>query len=271
MLNVVFSDTHSGSLHFVTDPDTGRSIKSDDILRFKWMLDIGTLQEGINSDYRKGLPGKMIMRETFDCPDEEGIPEIGETNISNLSDLKKHLTNKEPVRIWYGDDAESLCGMFFLCTVFKDYDTSVYAMEAPRLSTHYRKMNLSNGWGCFEPEEIEKLFSRQRLMDRREINACAEHWEKLVKENTLLRVSIGGIPVSMDEDFYDRFIEKNLPTRAVQESVVIGNTLGKSVIDANVSYLVWRVQTMIDDGKILVLKTPDEHQMHRTIKRCKSK
>ncbi len=270
MINVTFSDTNAGCLKIITDPDTGVSFKSADILRFNWMLDIGTLQEGINSKYRKSLPGKMIMRETFFCPDEEGIPGIGALNTRHLNRLKKHLQNNDPIRVWYADDTESLCGLFFLCTLFKEYDAPIYALEAPRVSTHYGKMYFSNGWGCFKPEEMEELIPRQRLMGRQEICAYAERWEELVKENALLRVSVNGIPISVDADFFDRFIEQNLPDKAVKEAVVIGDTLGKSMIRANVSYLVWRVQCMIDAGKIVVLKTPDDQPMHRTIKRCKT-
>ncbi len=270
MVNVVFSDTNSGCLHMVTDPDTGHYIKSEDIISFLWMLDIGSLREGIDSKYRKELPGKMIMQE-FVLDSDEGMPEIGKRNDKSLNRLKKHLQNKEPIRIWYGDNAESLCGLFFLCTLFKDSEAPIYAMEAPKVCTHYGKMGLSNGWGCFIPEELEALLPRQRILDPKEIQAYADHWDELVQENAPLRVSLAGVPIRVDADFYDWFLEKSLPNEAIKESKVIYNVLSKYAYDANVSYLVSRVQCMIDAGRIAVLKVPNEQPMHRTIKRCQPK
>lgn len=107
MINVVFSDTNAGCLKMMKDPETDAYFKHTDILCFEWMLDIGSLQEGINSEYRKELPGKMIMQESV-LDSDEGMPEIGKRNDKSLNRLKKHLQNKEPIRIWYGDNAESL-------------------------------------------------------------------------------------------------------------------------------------------------------------------
>lgn len=270
MMNIVFSDSVAGAMRLVTDPDTGTYFKSSDIFSFVWMLDIGSLQEGIDSRYRKELPGNMIMYESFFCSDEPGIPEIGIRNTRHWTTLKQRLQKKEPVRIWYGDDPESLCGMIFLCTLLKDYDVPVYAMTAPKVSTHGEERILSHGWGCFELEEMEEMLSRQRLMDRQEILAYAEHWEKLARENAPLRAVISGIPTSVGADFYDWFLEQCLPSNAIEESKVIGDTLCRYIPDVNVSYLVMRVQNMIDSGKIAVLKTPDDHPMHRNIKRIKN-
>ncbi len=270
MINVVFSDTNAGCLKMMKDPETGAYFKHTDILCFEWMLDIGSLQEGINSKYRKELPGKMIMQDSV-LNSDECMPEIGEKNTRILNRLKILLKNKESVRVWYGDDAESLCGLFFLCTLFKDSDAPIYAMEAPKVSSHDDKKFLSTGWGCFEPEELELLLSRQRILDPNEIQAYADHWEKLVQENSPLRVSLGGIPISVDAGFFDQFLDRCLPNKAIKEAVLIGETLGRCMIRANVSYLVSRVQHMIDAGKIAVLKVPDEWPMHRTIKRCQPK
>ncbi len=53
MINVVFDGSVSGSLHITREPGTDRCIKDRDILCLAWMLDIGSLKDGIESEYMK--------------------------------------------------------------------------------------------------------------------------------------------------------------------------------------------------------------------------
>lgn len=268
MVNVCFDATTAGSLHLTKEPETGNYIKSEDIVCLEWMMDIGYLKDGIKSKYRSEFPGKLIMHGYYGTESEEGIPEIGERCLDDWDTLVEHLENDEPVRVWYGDSPHALCGFYNVCTLLQNYNNDVFAMYAPKFAKGHKTWYLVNSWGTVNQTRLGEYFEAERLMGKNEINLYAEHWKKLVEENAPVRAVISGVPTSVDIDFYDRFIEHNLPDEPLKEAMLIGNTMDAYHLGVYSSWLEYRVQCMIDEGKIKVVEDSDERAMLRVIQKA---
>lgn len=271
MLNVVFDAVTAGGLRLTKDKETDDWIQGKDIICLEWMLDIGYLREGIESSYRRELPGKMIMHGYYGEESEKGIPEIGEKSLQDWKTLINRLNKGEAVRIWYGDSPNALCGMYNVCTLLRSYDNDVFAMYAPSYAKGPKRWYLANSWGSFNYTNLGEYLDLQRLMDKNEIKLYAEHWDELVEENAPLRAVISGVPTSVDEDFYDRFLDRNLPDEPIKEAVLIGNTMSAYTLGIYSSWLEIRIQKMIDCGKIKVVTDSDEQAVQRVIQRYHGK
>lgn len=267
MINVVFDESVSGSLHITNEPGADRRIKDRDILCLAWMLDIGFLKDGIESEYRKELPGKLIMQGCYGKECEEGIPEIGEKNLKNWQTLIKHLEKKRAIRIWYSDAPHSLCGFYHVCSLLQNYEADVFVIHAPKVAKDKTDWYLAHSWGNHPQHDIGQYIGLQRMLDKREIKLYAEHWNELVSENYPLRAVISGIPTSVNEDFYDSFIERDIPSEPIKEAVVIMNTIDNYHFGISSAWLEYRIQHSIEQGRIKIIKD-NEEATRRIIQRC---
>ena len=268
MVDICFCASTAGSLYYAKKLAYGASAKGEDVIFFSWMMDIGYLKEGIESPYRSELPGKLLMQSYYGWGNKEGIPGIGERCLKTWKTLITRLENGESARVWYGDAPDDLCGLFHLCTLLQNYKNDIFNMPTPRFAQDGKRRYFANSWAAIEPVSISKFVDTMTLMDKNEIKLYAEHWQKLTDENAPLRAVISGVPTSVDEDFYDRFLEHNLPKEPLKESELIGNTLGAYNLGISCCWLEHRVQSMIDEGKIRVVKDSDVEAIKRIIQRC---
>ena len=267
---MVFDGTTAGSLHLTEDPETGKYVCSEDIVTFDLMLDIGFLDQDVESRYRLELPDRFLSRIYCNAVENEDFSEYGKEILRDLSVLKERLKAKEPVRVWYSDYPESLCGFFWACTLFRDYDSEIYAMYAPKSDVHKNNRHLAKGWGSFNQFSLGDYFDLQRLLSREEIETCAEHWDMLVEQNAPLRAVINGIPVSVDKDFYDRFIIPKIPDGPIKDSELVWRVIkGNEFLPP--SWIYSRVYDMIDEGVFKVVGTAPtaypEYQIHMIIQK----
>ena len=221
MINIVFDGSTSGALRLTTDPETGKYISSDDIFEFDLMMDIGYLDQGIESRYRLELPGRFRCSVYCNDVEYEDFSESGKEFLEKLPLLKKRLEAKESVRVWYSDYPSSLCGFFHLCTLLRDYDSEVYSMYAPKCAVEKGRYYLAKGWGSFNLFSFENYFDLQKLICKEEIRAYAEHWDMLTEQNSPLRTVIAGFPVSVEKDFYDCFIIPEIPDEPIENSELV--------------------------------------------------
>ena len=59
MIHICFFDPVAATLHSSSFPDEKKARKH--MISFNWHLDIGYLHEGMESKYRKELPGRLII------------------------------------------------------------------------------------------------------------------------------------------------------------------------------------------------------------------
>lgn len=268
MLNIVFDAMTAGRLRVTVDPATGKYIAKKDILCLEFHLDIGYLESGIDSKYRIELPDRLILEGRFIKPPETGFTDTGKTNLKNWATLKERLQRKEPVRVWYSDAPHALCGFYHLCALLQNYNTDVFATEAPIAERVDDGWRFSSGWGSVPQDTLGEYFTLPRKLEKQEIQLYAARWEKLAQENAPLRAVIDGVVHSVGENYYNHFIEQQIPDKPIKESLLIMNTLAAYPLGIYDFWLELRIQKMIDDGKLIVTEAPDGLKLHRVLQKA---
>jgi hypothetical protein len=78
-----------------------------------------------------------------------------------------------------------------------------------------------------------------------------------MEENAPLRAIINGKIISVQEDFYDFIITRNLPDKNFIMSRFIGELLGEYNLGISDSWYALRIDKMIEDNKLVVVENRD--------------
>ncbi len=267
MLNVVFDAMTAGSLRMTIDPDTNERIAKENIICLEWHMDIGYLEEGISSQYRMELPDRFILDGCFTETPETDFTDTGKTSLGNWGTLKDRLQSRDSVRVWYSNAPHELCGFYHLCTLLQNYDTSVFAIKAPAAQSSQKGWHYSSGWGSFPQDSLGEYFALSRKLDKKETRLYASRWETLVQENAPLRAVFSGVVRSVDEDYYDQFIEQQIPAEPIKEALLVENTLASNPLGVYSFWLELRIQKMVDNGKLVIVDAPDNLKTHRILQK----
>lgn len=266
MVEIVFDACSAGSLKAARAYNKNEQLNNAEILWFEWMFDIGYLDQGIDSEYRMELPGQLIMEGCFGKNAVEGIPEMGVTHIKNWETLKNWLDKGESIRVWYSYAPHALCGFYHLCTLFREYSNTIYGVICPPAEKGENTWYPLRSWGMVHSEKIDEYLNFSRIIPAGEIGVYAQRWDMLVHENAPLRAVISGVPTSVNEDFYDIFLKRYMPNEPFRQSELIGTTMRETDLGVRSSWYEYRVQKMIDDGIITVVKNSKE-KMRRILKK----
>ena len=261
MVNVLFSDTTAGILNSL-------SVDNDDIiLTIDLMLDVGYLNEGIESKYRRELPRKMID-SCYEYKIKENMSDIGDRSIDNLDKLKVFIQEGHEVCIWYEKIPHSLCSFYFLCCFLKELNPTIYFNPCPEIYTRDDgTIVFLKSWGQLQPHEILHFTDRKNMTASVNIQFYADRWYRLVSENAPLRTNIGNCVISVPDNFYDPLINMYITNTPIKESEVIGSVLGKSELPVNCCIIHDRIQHMIYDGIIRVTNSYDPVPIQRYIRK----
>lgn len=265
MVEIVFGASACGTIHSWKIHELHEDAKTIKIVNLHFMLCYGYLSEGIESDYRITLPLKMIMVGARERLTEEEYRKFGENNLENWKKLKNYLKNGDPVRIWYSTNADELCGLMHVCTLLERYDNEVTLVKCPENVGYGSEFESVHGWGQLHPDQITEYSYDSRRARKEEIRLYAERWKELKKENAPLRAVIAGRAVSVPEDFYDFLIRREFPFKRLKEAALIGKIMGMSGFGVYDFWYQLRIQKMIQEGEIIVLKDADR-DMERYLK-----
>ena len=223
MIEITFDGSTSGMLYYNASVLHTPGIIRKEIIELNLMMDFGYLDSGLESDERLeyadhinliGYPDFVSEDTPEDILEAAKVPDDfvpGNENRQYMKKLKRLLAKGKEVRIWYDDEPGSQCGFYAFCAFLRDYENKVYVIKAPRCIKGKEGWWLAPGWGTFNMESLEPLLPLTRELSRGEMEAYAKHWDQLIKENAPLRAMIGGVPVSVPEDFYDRFLYEFIP------------------------------------------------------------
>ena len=238
----------------------------EDILTFDWKLDFGYLSEDVLSEYRSVLIYELYVGKDTDY-EKDDLLYFGRSIENNYKKLIKYLEQKKTVRIWYSHSPDSLCGLYYLCSILKEYDNEVHIIKSPEYVNYYdNRYGFCAGWGMIKSNVISSYLNLDKVMHSNEIKEYAEYWQQLVIENSPLRAVVGCSPVSVNENFYDTFIYRYFPTTPIKEGHLIGIINGYVPIRVCTTWWARRIQKMINEGKVVVVKN-HEKEMQRVIKR----
>ena len=257
MLEVLFGESEAASLKYSPE-------NKNEIVCLGLRLDIGDISEPVDGEYRRRLLKELFNQEQWGESlyiEEDIYKEAAER-------LRKAAAAGEDIRIWYDRSAYTLCGLYFVCSLFKGQGGRVFVVELPEYEVRRDSVVIYAGWGEVAPEAFVSYIEGQRELSEPELNMYAGLWQELAADNSPLRAVIGNRVVGVPEDFYDFLLWRHCPKSGeepVHESFLIGTVLGLYPLGVFDWWYAKRIQHYIEQGEIVVVEDSD-WQYARVIK-----
>lgn len=227
---------------------------SEEVICLGFLLDIGNIQEAIDSPYRKKLIHDMYMQESWrsDSEIDAEFWNLAGAYVREMQRLKKYLEEGESIRIWYSDAPYSVCGFYHLCSILSEYENQIRVVKLPEYIVLGNIIISYQNWGEVAAEEFASFLSYEKELSREEIQMYRSVWNELKEENTPLRAIINGKIIGVTEDFYDFLIWKELTDKPIKEARLIGNIMGKYPVSKSDWWYAKRINDFIAEGTIKV-------------------
>lgn len=248
---------------------------SSDIYGFWLVLSMGDISENQFDDKRM----KIFERIFNNFPDGDGLwnaQKILKRANENLKTIRERITEGESVRIWYSNQPDEMCGLYWFMHRLHQWnmpDIKPCIVKLPEWEeyadgTIVRRTN----WGEVSPGEWHRYVELQKAVSPIFIRDCASHWSELQRENASLRAVLNGQLVSVSENIYDDIIfrEINAESEEFREAMIIGRIMGKYQLGISDSLISFRMDEMINEGKLKVVSEAGEDLpvYHRCLKKC---
>ena len=167
---------------------------------------------------------------------------------------------EEPVRIWTDRTPASQCALrFAACLLTGTPDRAVLQLILPDWETRPDGVILEHGsWGDPAPEELAAHLSEAVELPPLRVRMLAGEWRTLADENAPLRAMVNGRLISVEAEFYDPLILREVQVGPVQVANLIGNVLGRQHPGVDARLLAGRIRAMLDAGALrMVREDPD--------------
>lgn len=282
MLEVVFSDSEKGSMKvaknyneknmmrgafsYIGKKPTKEELRkhfegqavggsSKDVVNIGFSLDIGDVSGDIDGNERQNIFRKMWGRFDFDNKEQEQFFQ------NQRKDMEKLLIDAQdgtPIRIWKSNTPYSTCGFYLVCHMLRNINCNLSVISLPE----FRKVSDNeivtySHWGEVAPGEFYQFLPLEKQLSLIEKKIVSGYWNDLMEENAPLRAIINGKITSVQEDFYDFIIARNLPDKNFIMSRFIGELLGEYSLGISDSWYALRIDKMIEDNKLVVVENRD--------------
>lgn len=238
---------------------------SQNVCRVAFCLDIGEIAQANGMDMQRKVLLEQMMHNSEEEQEKqkERVEAYWKSFQTDFEKLMETAKKGGPIRVWYGDAPYSLCGFYFVCSVLKDYDCTLYEIKLPKIVKKDDCIVSYSGWEEVPPGQLYQFLSYERKVSPAERRYYADEWETLKKQNASLRAMVNGKLMSVPEDFYDHLIRKEIPDGEFRLGWLIANILGKYPIGVGDWWYHCRIKKMIQMGEIEVLS--DEEKDYRKI------
>jgi hypothetical protein len=160
------------------------------------------------------------------------------------------------VWLWMGQNQHDVCGYYWLMPQLKNYQGRIMVIYLNNLPFINEKGQLFYPSWLHEiqPKEFLKAKKLARPITLSEFEVDPDEWKRLCDENALVRALEGGKKITgRSEDFYDNEILKNLSTDWQKANRLLSNTLHRMKIKTGDVFIMWRIKTLIAEGKIEIM------------------
>ncbi|RYG28539.1 MAG: DUF1835 domain-containing protein [Chitinophagaceae bacterium] len=224
----------------------------------------------VKDDYAVGPINNLYQREGIDArrewwrsvveggdyqhlADDESIDDY--TAIAGVvGELRRDET--EEVWIWAAQNKHDVSGYYFLLYYLKEFQGRVQILYLNNLPFINEKGGIFYPTWISEipPKEFLKAKKLARPITLSEFEVDPDEWQKLASENRGVRLLEGGKKIaSKTEDFYDNEIIKNLTGEWQKATRVLSNTLNRMKIKTGDIFVMWRMRSLMAEGKIEVM------------------
>ena len=250
MIHVFFSELAAGVMKF--QQKAGKLPSEDKILCLGFMLDQGNIQEAYDSEYRTNYLLHLFMQNGWNQEVNQLKEQINQYS-ENVKCLIQAAKDGEKIRIYNDDSPGDACGFAFTCYLLDPYDVGISYVEIPMM-IHEPEYTIA--YPSFE-EILYNYFDETLALavdiPYYDINYYSTIWHNLVEENGPLRAVLNGQIVSVPENIYDFMILSCLDS-PMTELQMMGEMLGSHQKKLSDYWIAERVNQLIEDGKITVLK-----------------
>lgn len=247
---------------------------SADIYGFNLALSVGNISEINLGSQRQEVLEQLCSIFPNDKVHQDAQELLKKTK-TDLQTICDRAAAGEDIRIWYSDQPDELCGVYWLMAQLnqiKERCGQVYLVELPKWGSN-EKSNIirKTSWSEVAPEEWHGYLQFQKVAPFKLYQSFASHWLTLQKENAPLRAVLNGQLVSVSENIYDSFIIREIAEVGdeFQEAMIIGRVLGKYQLGISDYWIALRIEEMIRDGKLVPVTNPEKDCpiYHRILKK----
>ena len=226
---------------------------------FPLALSMGDISETVPGPARE----EMLRRLSEAVWPDASWPSSGrlrtEEAKETLQKAGKRIAAGEAVRIWYSDQPDERCGLYWMAEQLERLGTRrgpVYMVKLPRCERRRDGVIVvRSGWNETAPQEWGRYVPLQQSCPLEALRACALRWHELQKENAPLRVCLNGRLVSAGADFYDGFIRRETARMEAEfkEALVISAVIGNSRLGISDGWIAMRLDVMTEKGELQVV------------------
>jgi hypothetical protein len=284
MLEVVFSDSAKGSMRMAKSYDAeqmkagptayfgkkpsaeklekmfaGKAVggRSDEVVAIGFNLDVGDIAGAVDGEGRKAEFVRMFASVEFEVDEVNSFFEMQGEDVRRMVESAKQ---GEGIRIWRSKTAFAACGFAFVCDVLREVACDLWVVDLPAVwENDEGEIERASGWGEMRPGQFYRFLPLMQKVSRAEKIAESDLWKKLQAENAALRAVVNGRLVSVETDFYDQFIKREIPEGEFLMGRLIGNVLGKYGLGISDGWIALRLKQMIEEGQLRVVAVRDEH------------
>ena len=168
-----------------------------------------------------------------------------------VHNLKKILVDEEVCWLWMGQNANDVCGYYWLMSQLKEYQSKVFVLYLNNLPFINEKGHLFFPVNLFEiqPKEFLKAKKLARPITLSEFEVDPDEWRKLCTDNAMVRILEGGKKiVSKEEDYYDAPLLNILTAESQKLNKVLQAFYSKTKLQVSDLFLVWRLRKMMAEN-----------------------
>ncbi|MBL7725559.1 MAG: DUF1835 domain-containing protein [Chitinophagaceae bacterium] len=161
----------------------------------------------------------------------------------------------EELWIWMGQNQHDVMGYYWLMPQFREYQGRVMILYLNNLPFINEKGHIFYpSWlSEIQPKEFTKAKKLARPVTLSEFEIDPDEWRKIAEENAIVRILEGGKKIAgKEESFYDIEILKNITGEWQKATRVLTNTLHRMKIKTGDIFIMWRMKSLINEGKIEV-------------------
>lgn len=248
---------------------------SADIFGFPLALSIGSIAG------EDTLAGRVRVLERLynvysNGEERQAALEIINAAKKSLEMLYQRIKLGEAVRIWYSNQPDEMCGLYWFISQLKLWkidNIQIFAVKLPLWEEDGENIIQKSGWNEVTPKEWNRYLKLQKPISTALIRSYAFCWQILQNEDAPLRAVLNGKLVSVSDTLYDNFILNEIAAECDEfhEVNVIGRVLGKYQLGIGDAWVALRIEEMIVAGKIKVISAAPNNRpgYNRILKKCR--
>lgn len=233
--------------------------------------DVFGLQLGLSAgDISDRTGNQLELTFLYEVVDDSKRKKMMADMKADLDRIHQRLNTGEAIRIWYSDVPDDLCGFYWFMNQLELWGLSnvqVMTIRLPEWIINEQTVLRKYTWGEVLPNQWHPYMQLQKEMPKEVIKNYAAYWQKLQKENAPLRAVLNGKLVSVNEAFYDPFIEQCLMSmdNEFTEGQWISKVLSEQ-LGIGLSIIRSRIKAMIQEGKLVAIDDVkgDQRRLRKT-------